>query len=54
MQNYPIDMSMKPDVEAFFDAVTNTISYVISDPKPMSMPTICRALRICKKSWAVK
>ena len=33
MQNYPIDMSMKPDVEAFFDAVTNTISYVISDPK---------------------
>ena len=33
MQNYPIDMSMKPDVEAFFDAVTNTISYAISDPK---------------------
>jgi len=33
MQNYPIDMSMKPDVEAFFDAATNTISYVISDPK---------------------
>ena len=33
MQNYPIDMSMKPDVEAFFHAVTNTISYVISDPK---------------------
>ena len=33
MQNYPIDMSMKPDVEAFFDAATYTISYVISDPK---------------------
>lgn len=33
MQNYPIDLSMKPDVEAFFDAATNTISYVISDPK---------------------
>lgn len=33
MQHYPIEMSMKPDVEAFFDAETNTISYVISDPK---------------------
>jgi glyoxylase-like metal-dependent hydrolase (beta-lactamase superfamily II) len=33
MQTYPVDMSMKPDVEAFFDAATNTISYVISDPK---------------------
>ncbi|MFT7107964.1 MAG: glyoxylase-like metal-dependent hydrolase (beta-lactamase superfamily II) [Yoonia sp.] len=33
MQHYPIEMSMKPDVEAFFDAATNTISYVISDPK---------------------
>ena len=33
MQHYPIDMSMKPDVEAFFDAATNTISYVIADPK---------------------
>lgn len=33
MQHYPIDMSMKPDVEALFDAATNTISYVIADPK---------------------
>ena len=33
MQHYPIEMSTKPDVEAFFDAETNTISYVISDPK---------------------
>ena len=29
MQNYPVDMAMKPDVEAFFDAATNTISYFI-------------------------
>ena len=33
MQNYPVDMAMKPDVEAFFDSGTNTISYVVSDPK---------------------
>ena len=33
MQNYPVDMAMKPDVDAFFDSGTNTISYVVSDPK---------------------
>nr|WP_319385241.1 MBL fold metallo-hydrolase [uncultured Roseibium sp.] len=30
--NYPVDMNVKPDVKAFFDAATNTISYVIKDP----------------------
>jgi len=29
---YPIDMTQKPDVAGFFDAQTNTISYVVSDP----------------------
>ena len=28
----PIDMSLHPKVEAFFDAATNTISYVVQDP----------------------
>lgn len=32
MNDYPIDMSIKPQVEAFFDAATNTISYVVKDP----------------------
>ncbi len=32
MQDYSVDMTTKPDVEAFFDAATNTISYVVSDP----------------------
>ena len=32
MDHSNIDMATKPDVEAFFDAATNTISYVISDP----------------------
>lgn len=32
MANYPVDMSVKPEVKAFFDADTNTISYVVKDP----------------------
>jgi glyoxylase-like metal-dependent hydrolase (beta-lactamase superfamily II) len=31
MTDYPINMSVKPQVEAFFDAATNTISYVVKD-----------------------
>ena len=29
---YPIDMSVKPEVAAFFDKDTNTINYVVKDP----------------------
>lgn len=29
---YPIDITRAPDVNAFFDEATNTISYVVSDP----------------------
>ena len=32
MSDHPIDMSVKPEVEAFFDPATNTISYVVCDP----------------------
>ncbi|MDJ0858881.1 MAG: MBL fold metallo-hydrolase [Dinoroseobacter sp.] len=32
MTDYPIDMTQAPDVAAFFDEATNTISYVVSDP----------------------
>ena len=32
MSNYPINTSVKPEVEAFFDPATNTISYVVKDP----------------------
>ena len=28
----PVDLSVKPEVTAFFDAPTNTISYVVKDP----------------------
>lgn len=30
--NYPVDINITPEVEAFFDAPTNTISYIIKDP----------------------
>jgi len=29
---YPVDMSIEPDVQAFFDEATNTISYIVKDP----------------------
>ena len=31
-RTYPVDMSVKPVVTAFFDTATNTISYVVQDP----------------------
>jgi glyoxylase-like metal-dependent hydrolase (beta-lactamase superfamily II) len=31
-KNYPIDPATKPEVAAFFDPQTNTISYVVKDP----------------------
>jgi len=38
--NYPIDLSVKPKVVPFFDADTNTISYVVVDPSSMSCAVI--------------
>ena len=32
MTAYPVDMTVHPEVEAFFDAATNTISYIVKDP----------------------
>ena len=32
MTTYPVDTSVKPDVQAFFDEATNTISYIVKDP----------------------
>jgi glyoxylase-like metal-dependent hydrolase (beta-lactamase superfamily II) len=31
MADYPVNMDVKPEVEAFFDAATNTISYIVKD-----------------------
>lgn len=32
MSEYPVDMSVIPEVSAHFDAATNTISYIVTDP----------------------
>ncbi len=40
MSNYPVDMSVKPEVEAFFDPATNTISYVVKDPSSNSCAVV--------------
>lgn len=33
MTDYPVDMKVKPEVEAFFDSDTNTITYLVKDPQ---------------------
>ena len=40
MTQYPVDMSVKPDVKAFFDPDTNTISYVVKDPSSSSCAVV--------------
>jgi len=32
MSNYPVQLDIKPEVTAFFDSVSHTISYVVKDP----------------------
>ncbi len=32
MSEYPVDMSASPEVEAFFDKASNTITYIVADP----------------------
>ena len=32
MAQYPVNMDVRPEVEAFFDEATNTISYIVKDP----------------------
>ena len=40
MSAYPVEMNIKPEVEAFFDPATNTISYVVKDPASSSCAII--------------
>ena len=40
MADYPIDMQVRPEVEAFFDPQTNTISYVVKDPASSSCAVV--------------
>ena len=40
MTAYPVNMDIKPDVSAFFDTATNTISYIVKDPDSTSCAII--------------
>jgi glyoxylase-like metal-dependent hydrolase (beta-lactamase superfamily II) len=40
MSNYPVEMSKRPEVTAFFDEATNTISYVVKDPDSQSCAVV--------------
>jgi glyoxylase-like metal-dependent hydrolase (beta-lactamase superfamily II) len=40
MSDCPVDLSIKPDVKAFFDPATNTISYVVKDPESSSCAVV--------------
>ncbi|MCO4054652.1 MAG: MBL fold metallo-hydrolase [Bosea sp.] len=37
---HPVDLSVKPEVTAFFDAPTNTVTYVVRDPHSASCAII--------------
>lgn len=37
---YPVDMTITPEVQAFFDQATNTISYIVKDPSSNSAAVI--------------
>lgn len=40
MTDYPVNMDIKPEVQAFFDEATNTISYIVKDPGSQSCAII--------------
>ena len=37
---YPVDMATRPEVQAFFDEATNTITYLVKDPTSQSCALI--------------
>nr|WIE91238.1 MBL fold metallo-hydrolase [Mesorhizobium sp. WSM4875] len=38
--HFPVDLSVKPVVKAFFDEATNTVSYVVKDPRSSACAVI--------------
>jgi len=40
MSNYPVNMNVKPEVKAFFDPATNTISYIVKDPQSQACAVV--------------
>jgi len=46
MFDYPVDTQVKPQVKAFFDEATNTISYVVKDPASSACAVVDSVLDI--------
>ncbi len=46
MNQYSVDLNVKPDVTAFFDQATNTISYVVKDPQSSACAVVDSVLDI--------
>lgn len=46
MTNYPVNMQIVPDIDAYFDEQTNTISYIVKDPSSKSCAIIDSVLDI--------
>ena len=46
MFDYPVDTKVKPEVKAFFDEATNTISYVVKDPASTACAVVDSVLDI--------
>ena len=40
MSDYPVNIAVRPHVQAFFDEATNTISYIVKDPASQSCAII--------------
>lgn len=40
MTQYAVQMDIQPDVQAFFDEATNTISYIVKDPASLSCAVV--------------
>ncbi len=53
MSDYPVDMTQNPEVEAFFDAATNTISYVVKDPATNACAVIDSVMDIDMAAGAI-
>ncbi len=53
MSDYPVNMGLKPEVTAFFDEATNTISYVVKDPTSNACAIIDSVMDIDMSAGAI-
>ena len=54
MSDYPVNIAVRPQVQAFFDEATNTISYIVKDPASQSCAIIDSVMDIDEAAGYVK